>query len=55
VAFRYLRGRVDSHVIDMEKESLKLVQAIDHTSGTRPAAVVQLAAQEDAEQRAALA
>jgi hypothetical protein len=28
----------------MEKESLKLVAAIDRTSGTRPAAAVELAA-----------
>lgn len=43
VAYRYLRGRVDALVIQMEKESIKLVQAIDRTSGTRP-----LAAQEPA-------
>ena len=36
VAYRYLRGRVDELVIQMEKESIKLVQAIDRTSGTRP-------------------
>ena len=36
VAYRYLRGRVDALVIQMEKESIKLVQAIDRTSGTRP-------------------
>jgi hypothetical protein len=30
---------VDSHVIEMEKESLKLVQAIDRAGATRPAAV----------------
>lgn len=29
VAYRYLRGRVDALVIQMEKESIKLVQAID--------------------------
>src|SRR5512147_1078887 len=34
IAYRYLRGRVDGLVIQMEKESLKLVQAIDRTSGT---------------------
>jgi len=34
VAYRYLRGRVDSLVIRMEKESIKLVQAIDRASGT---------------------
>jgi biopolymer transport protein ExbB len=36
VAYRYLRGRVDALVIQMEKESIKLVQAIDRASGTRP-------------------
>ena len=36
VAYRYLRGRVDGHVIEMEKESLKLVQAIDRASALRP-------------------
>jgi biopolymer transport protein ExbB len=36
MAYRYLRGRVDSLVIQMEKESLKLVQAIDRTAATRP-------------------
>jgi len=36
MAYRYLRGRVDALVIDMEKESLKLVQAIDRNIGTRP-------------------
>jgi len=36
-AYRYLRGRVDTLVIQMEKESIKLVQAIDRTSGTRRA------------------
>jgi biopolymer transport protein ExbB len=36
VAYRYLRGRVDELVIRMEKESIKLVQAIDRTSGLRP-------------------
>ncbi|MFO1378408.1 MAG: MotA/TolQ/ExbB proton channel family protein [Steroidobacteraceae bacterium] len=29
VAHRYLRGKVDSLVIDMEKEAMKLVQALD--------------------------
>jgi biopolymer transport protein ExbB len=43
VAYRYLRGRVDGHVIDMEKESLKLVQAIDRASGTRPPSASELA------------
>ncbi len=35
VAYRYLRGRVDALVIDMEKESIKLVQAIDRSQDTR--------------------
>ena len=43
VAYRYLRGRVDGHVIEMEKESLKLVQAIDRASATRPAAAAEMA------------
>jgi biopolymer transport protein ExbB len=38
VAYRYLRGRVDGLVIQMEKESIKLVQAIDRASGTTPPA-----------------
>jgi biopolymer transport protein ExbB len=44
VAFRYLRGVVEARVIQMEKESIKLVQAIDRTSGTRPFAVEDAAA-----------
>jgi biopolymer transport protein ExbB len=44
VAYRYLRGRVDGHVIDMEKESLKLVQAIDRASALRPASAAQIGA-----------
>jgi biopolymer transport protein ExbB len=44
VAYRYLRGRVDGLVIQMEKESIKLVQAIDRTAGTRPAAAEEFAA-----------
>ena len=43
VAYRYLRGKVDVLVIQMEKESLRLVQAIDRTTGTRPQAAVELA------------
>jgi len=43
VAYRYLRGRVDGLVIEMEKESLKLVQAIDRTLGTRPLSAVEVA------------
>ncbi len=49
VVYRYLRGKVDALVIQMEKESLKLVQAIDRTSGTRPAAAVQVAEMQAAE------
>jgi biopolymer transport protein ExbB len=45
VAYRYLRGRVDALVIRMEKESIKLVQAIDRTSGT---VSIPLMAREDA-------
>ena len=37
-AYRYLRGRVDALVIQMEKESIKLVQAIDRVSAVRPLA-----------------
>jgi biopolymer transport protein ExbB len=44
VAYRYLRGRVEGHVIDMEKESLKLVQAIDRASALRPASAVEIGA-----------
>jgi biopolymer transport protein ExbB len=36
IAYKYLRGRVDTLVIQMEKESMKLVQAIDRTSGAAP-------------------
>jgi biopolymer transport protein ExbB len=43
VAYRYLPGRVDALVIQMEKESIKLVQAIDRASATQ-----SLMAQEDA-------
>ena len=49
VAYRYLRARVDGHVIEMEKESLKLVAAIDRTSATRPAAAAGLAALQDSD------
>ena len=44
VAYRMLRSRVDGHVIDMEKESLKLVQAIDRASALRPGAAVEIGA-----------
>jgi len=44
VAYRYLRGRVDALVIQMEKESIKLVQAIDRASATRPVAAQDAAA-----------
>jgi biopolymer transport protein ExbB len=53
VAYRYLRGKVDALVIDMEKESLRLVQAIDRSSGTRPQAAVDIAAAAAAEDAAA--
>jgi biopolymer transport protein ExbB len=43
VAYRYLRGRVDARVIQMEKESIKLVQAIDR-AGAVPSLAVQGAA-----------
>jgi biopolymer transport protein ExbB len=43
VAYRFLRARVDGHVIEMEKESLKLVAAIDRASSTRPGAASELA------------
>jgi biopolymer transport protein ExbB len=43
VAYRYLRGRVDALVIQMEKESIKLVQAIDRASGTTPNATREAA------------
>jgi len=43
-AYRYLRGRVDALVIQMEKESIKLVQAIDRTGGTRPVVAQDAAA-----------
>ena len=33
MGYRYLRGRVDALVIEMEKESLKLVQALDAHRG----------------------
>jgi biopolymer transport protein ExbB len=42
VAYRYLRGRVDGHVIEMEKESLKLVQAIDRASSLRPLSAAEV-------------
>ena len=44
VAYRYLRGRVGELVIQMEKESIKLVQAIDRASGTRPLGAEDVAA-----------
>jgi biopolymer transport protein ExbB len=53
VSYRYLRGRVDALVIDMEKESLRLVQAIDRTTGTRPLAAVEVAEAAEKEEAAA--
>ena len=44
VAYRYLRGRVDAHVIQMEKESIKLVQAIDRASDTQSGRLAEAAA-----------
>ena len=44
VAYRYLRGRVDGHVIEMEKEALKLVQAIDRASALRPPSAAEVGA-----------
>jgi biopolymer transport protein ExbB len=35
VVYRYLRGRVETLVIQMEKESIKLVQAIDRNIGSQ--------------------
>ena len=55
VAFRYLRARVDSHVIEMEKESLKLVAAIDRASQTRPVAAGEPVLAEDAVPQEAVA
>ena len=51
VAYRYFRGKVDGLIVDMEKQSLRLVQAIDRTSDTRPQAAVEIA--EQASQEAA--
>jgi biopolymer transport protein ExbB len=48
VAFRYLRGRVDALVIQMEKESIKLVQAIDRTQVTRPLAAHETVDEDEA-------
>jgi biopolymer transport protein ExbB len=44
VAYRYLRGRVDSLVIQMEKESIRLVQAIDRAGDSMPQAAQDEAA-----------
>jgi biopolymer transport protein ExbB len=44
VAYRYLRGRVDGLVIQMEKESIKLVQAIDRAGATGRASAREAAA-----------
>ena len=48
LAFRYLRGKVDALVIQMEKESIKLVQAIDRTHFTRPLAAHERADEDEA-------
>jgi biopolymer transport protein ExbB len=52
LAYRYLRGRVDSLVVQMEKESIKLVQAIDRAIATRPLAAHEIADQDPAEDAA---
>ena len=44
VAYRFLRGRVDALVIEMEKESIRLVQAVDRDSELRPRVAEDLAA-----------
>jgi biopolymer transport protein ExbB len=36
MGYRYLRGRIDALVIDMEKEALKLVQHLDAVRGEDP-------------------
>jgi biopolymer transport protein ExbB len=48
VAYRYLRGRVDALVIQMEKESLRLVQAIDRASEPGHAAAARAGRQDAA-------
>jgi biopolymer transport protein ExbB len=44
VAYRFLRGRVDALIIEMEKESIRMVQAIDRNSEPRQRASEDLAA-----------
>jgi biopolymer transport protein ExbB len=44
VVYRYLRGRVDAIVIRMEKESIRLVQAIDRSADALPAGAQDKAA-----------
>jgi biopolymer transport protein ExbB len=34
IAYRFLRSRVESLVVQMEKEAMKLVQAIDQRKAT---------------------
>jgi biopolymer transport protein ExbB len=48
VAYRYLRGRVDALVIQMEKESLRLVRSIDRASEPVRAAAARAARQDAA-------
>ena len=48
VAYRYLRGRVDALVVQMEKESIKLVQAIDRAMVTRPLAAHEVVNEDEA-------
>jgi biopolymer transport protein ExbB len=38
IGYRYLRGRVDALVIEMEKQAIKLVQAFDRFDAGRAAA-----------------
>ena len=44
LAYRLLRGRVDTLVIQMEKEALRLVQAIDRAIAIRPFSAEDVAA-----------
>jgi biopolymer transport protein ExbB len=38
IAYRYLRGRVDALVVEMEKEAMKLIDALHGATRTEPAA-----------------
>jgi biopolymer transport protein ExbB len=37
IAYRYLRGQVDALVVDMEKEAMKLIDALHGTPATEVA------------------